>query len=75
MSHLRLVPPLPAEPAVPEQQNGRGGVWGPRLAEEPGVGAPGGQSDKVALLFFQAATGMCLCRDCTKRRHPAFGGL
>ena len=56
MSHLRLVPPLPAEPAD--------------SAEATPYDDP-----KVARMFFQVASGLCLCRDCTKRRHPAFGGL
>jgi hypothetical protein len=30
---------------------------------------------KVARLFFQAASGLCLCRDCTMKRHPAYGAL
>jgi len=58
MSHLRLVPPLPAteasEVAVPAQRT---------PYDDP----------KVALLFFQAASGLCLCRDCSMRRHPAYG--
>jgi len=28
---------------------------------------------KVALMFFQAASGICLCRDCSMKRHPAYG--
>lgn len=56
MSHLRLVPPLPAETvAVPAQRT------------------PYGDDKKAALAFFQAASGVCLCRDCTKLRHPAYG--
>lgn len=27
----------------------------------------------VALSFFQAASGICLCRECSMKRHPAFG--
>lgn len=58
MSHLRLVPPLPAEPAatagVPAQRT----PW-----DDP----------KVATLFFEAASGICLCRDCSMRRHPSYG--
>ena len=59
MSHLRLVPPLPAETSetavVPEQR---------RPYDDPAV----------ALAFFQAASGICLCRECSKARHPAYGG-
>jgi len=55
MSHLRLVPPLPEEPAETT----------PPLPST---------DDNVRLMFFQAASGICLCRECTKRRHPAFGG-
>jgi hypothetical protein len=59
MSHLRLVPPLPAETvpagAVPEQRR----PW---------------ENDPQAVReFFQVASGLCLCRDCTKQRHPAYG--
>lgn len=28
----------------------------------------------VALAFFQAASGICLCRECSMARHPAFSG-
>lgn len=57
MSHLRLVPPLPAEtvPAVPEQRR------------------PWGDDPATVREFFQLASGLCLCRDCTKQRHPAYG--
>jgi hypothetical protein len=27
---------------------------------------------KVARMFFQAASGLCLCRACTMKRHPAY---
>ena len=58
MSHLRLVPPLPAEtsetPEIPAQRT----PWG---------------DPKTALAFFQVASGICLCRDCSKLRHPAYG--
>jgi hypothetical protein len=30
---------------------------------------------KVARVFFQAASGLCLCRDCAMKRHPAYGAL
>jgi len=55
MSHLRLVPPLPREPADDTRE---AHPW-----DDP----------KVARLFFQAASGLCLCRECTKARHPAYG--
>jgi hypothetical protein len=29
--------------------------------------------ERAALAFFQSASGVCLCRDCTKARHPAYG--
>lgn len=46
----------------------------PPLAAKPAETTPY-DDPKVALMFFQAASGLCLCRECTKRRHPAFGGL
>lgn len=55
MSHLRLVPPLPAEVTVPEQRR------------------PWEDDPTVARTFFQVASGLCLCRECTKQRHPAYG--
>jgi hypothetical protein len=58
MSHLRLVPPLPPEPD--------------EVVAETALGAPY-DDPKVALMFFQAASGLCLCRACTMARHPAFG--
>ena len=66
MSHLRLVPPLatetaPTTPAIPAQ----------RTAPEPHP-APW-EDPKVALLFFEAASGLCLCRGCAMRRHPSYG--
>jgi len=65
MSHLSLVPPL--APAAPAQRE---------PATEP-VRAPLAAYDDpnvVALSFFQSATGICLCRACSMKRHPAFGG-
>lgn len=70
MSHLRLVPPpapsgdAPSSPsnAVPSQ----------RVAP-PAEQAPYDDPTVVALSFFQAASGLCLCRPCSQRRHPAFG--
>lgn len=68
MSHLRLVPPLPVDevPAVPTPRS-------ERLASR----APGSAWDDpkvVALSFFQAASGVCLCRPCSRKRHPSYGG-
>lgn len=57
MRHLRLVPP-PADTSAGS------------LAEPD---ATPYHDPKVALLFFQAASGICLCRDCTRKRHPAYG--
>jgi hypothetical protein len=58
MPHLRLVPP----PAPSATSDGAGDA-----VPEQRSGA-----EVVALAFFQKASGMCLCRDCTKARHPAF---
>ena len=58
MSHLRLVPPLPAET--------------PATVDVPAQRTPY-HDPKVALLFFQAASGICLCRECSMRRHPSYG--
>lgn len=58
MSHLRLVPPLPTQPV-----SGEADVPAQRLPYD---------AENVALAFFQAASGICLCRECTKQRHPAF---
>ncbi|HEU0133176.1 MAG TPA: hypothetical protein VFQ85_19545 [Mycobacteriales bacterium] len=60
MSHLSLVPPLPATTAAPA-----GAV--------PEQRAPWQDDTVVALSFFESASGLCLCRECTKSRHPAFG--
>jgi hypothetical protein len=57
MRHLRLVPPLADTSA------------GTRAEPD----ATRYHDPKVALMFFQAASGICLCRDCTKQRHPAYG--
>jgi hypothetical protein len=62
MSHLRLVPSLPAEPT-----GETGGT-----VEAPAPRTPW-DDPKVALAFFQQASGMCLCRKCTMERHPAYG--
>ncbi len=58
MSHLRLVPPLPPEPD--------------EVVAATALGAPY-DDPQVALGFFQLASGICLCRECTKARHPAYG--
>jgi hypothetical protein len=62
MSHLRLVPP----PAPTADDT---------VVATPVVPAQRQPWDdpKVATLFFQAASGICLCRECTKQRHPAYG--
>ncbi len=61
MSHLRLVPP-PAPTA------------GETVTETvPAQRKPWDDDPKVATMFFQAASGICLCRECTKERHPAYG--
>jgi hypothetical protein len=44
----------------------------PPLPEDDRAVAPYADP-KVALAFFQAASGICLCRDCSKKRHPAYG--
>jgi hypothetical protein len=59
MSHLRLVPP-PAPTAAEDA---------PAVPEQ----RKPWDDPKVATLLFQAATGICLCRECTKQRHPAYG--
>jgi len=71
MSHLRLVPPLPAAPAptmtLPRAERGE------RLATRA-PGSPWDDPKVVALSFFQSASGVCLCRACSMRRHPSYGG-
>jgi hypothetical protein len=62
MPHLRLVPPLAPADAVPS----------PRVAP-PAEQAAYDDPTVVALSFFEAASGLCLCRSCSKKRHPAFG--
>jgi hypothetical protein len=64
MSHLRLVPPLPAS-SPDEVASG---------AQVPAQRTPYGDKTE-ALAFFQAASGVCLCRECSKTRHPAYGVL
>lgn len=44
----------------------------PPLASDDTEPAPFADAESRALAFFQAASGLCLCRDCTKARHPAF---
>jgi hypothetical protein len=66
MSHLRLVaPPAPTAGETTDETT----------AGSPVVPAQRQPWDdpKVATLLFQAATGICLCRACTKERHPAYG--
>ena len=62
MSHLRLVPPLPAEDAAD----------GTADCTE---GTTGYHDPKVALLMFQADSGVCLFRACSRRRYPAYGSI
>lgn len=62
MRHLSLVPPLTEQPAA-----------APAAVAVPAQRMPYEDDPKVALGFFQAATGLCLCRECTKKRHPAYG--
>jgi hypothetical protein len=59
MPHLRLVPPLPAGDAATE------------VAVPEQRSAQAARRD--ALAFFQSASGLCLCTDCSKARHPAYG--
>lgn len=60
MSHLSLVPP-PADAA-------------PTAAAPPAQRTSAfDDANVVALSFFQAASGICLCRSCSQKRHPAFG--
>ena len=63
MSHLRLVPPL-AEQAPATRPAPAGAV----PAQRPPL-----DDENVAYAFFQAAAGICLCRKCSKERHPAYG--
>jgi hypothetical protein len=56
MSHLRLVPPLPAD-----------------TADDAAGGRPWAADPAAARQLFQAASGLCLCTGCAKRRHPAYG--
>jgi hypothetical protein len=87
MSHLRLVPPLPqtlvetrpADTAETPRATAPGTSWmqavpAPRTSpeDEPMPATPY-DDPNVALMFFQAASGVCLCRSCTKQRHPAYG--
>jgi hypothetical protein len=76
MSHLRLVPP-----PAPAAQDAQDAIPAPRVPVMPAVTVPeqrrpGSAYDDpsvVALSFFQSASGLCLCRSCTMKRHPAFG--
>jgi hypothetical protein len=74
MSHLRLVPPLPQPRTAPAAETDVQATMGTAWA---GAGVPAQRTPyddpKVALLFFQAASGLCLCRACAKQRHPAYG--
>lgn len=69
MSHLRLVPPLaddaPATPLAEPVAERPGTAWASTPYDDPKV---------VALSFFQVASGICLCRACSMKRHPSYGG-
>ena len=59
MRHLSLVPQPVETPAA--------------AAVVPAQRTPYEDDPTVALAFFQSASGLCLCRECTKQRHPAYG--
>lgn len=66
MSHLRLVPqPVETAPAPAAT----------RAADQRPMGSAWDDPKVVALQFFQSASGLCLCRACSMRRHPAYGNL
>jgi hypothetical protein len=45
----------------------------PPLPSDDRQPAPAYPGDSVvALAFFQAASGICLCRECSMARHPAY---
>ncbi|HWL35178.1 MAG TPA: hypothetical protein VNQ77_03205 [Frankiaceae bacterium] len=58
MSHLRLVTPLPETVTT---------------VAVPEQRKPWADDPKAVRTFFQVASGLCLCRECTKQRHPAYG--
>ncbi|HEV2891344.1 MAG TPA: hypothetical protein VGX28_13300 [Frankiaceae bacterium] len=69
MSHLRLVPPLAAD--VPAESPFAAPRTAPSIPLQP---SPFDDPKVVALSFFQAASGLCLCRACSMKRHPSYGG-
>lgn len=69
MSHLRLVPPPAPEANVPAARNATSRTAAERRSAIDAYDDP----TVVALSFFQAASGICLCRACSMKRHPAYG--
>ncbi|HEX8002183.1 MAG TPA: hypothetical protein VF519_05775 [Mycobacteriales bacterium] len=83
MSHLRLVPPLPVDgaAAAPVATHAAPALHAaPAAPAAPAVPAPRAplsaydDPNVVALSFFQSASGICLCRACSMKRHPSYGG-
>jgi hypothetical protein len=73
MSHLSLVPPVTE--TAPAPAHARASVAGvPSVPAQRKPGSAWEDPNVVALSFFQAASGLCLCRSCSMKRHPAFGG-
>lgn len=64
MSHLRLVPPMDDTATDDVAPRGR----------TPVRTTPYDDPKVVALSFFQSASGLCLCRACSMKRHPSYGG-
>lgn len=64
MRHLSLVPQPTETPAAAAVVP---------AAVVPAQRTPYEDDPTVALAFFQASSGLCLCRECTKQRHPAYG--
>ena len=71
MSHLRLVPPLAEQDTVTAPSTVVGTSPAPAAAVP--VQRPPLDDENVAYAFFQAAAGICLCRKCSRERHPAYG--
>ncbi len=44
----------------------------PAPAETTAEPSPFEDPRVVALSFFQAASGLCLCRECSMKRHPSY---
>ncbi len=79
MSHLRLVPPPVDVPAsrAPFAPRGAGDQAAGDAHPAPSIPvqpSPFDDPTVVALSFFQAASGICLCRPCSMKRHPSYGG-